>query len=99
MNIFQAILSSEEELHFSFKDKWLPIIFDNDVQLDKFVKYLSDFIDSCDTISLEVSTMVSSDRIKYILNVMLSEVGQQLFFLHEFISMNDSIPMTCALGH
>lgn len=72
---FQAILSSEEDSHFSFKDKWVPIIFDDDVQLDKIVKYLSDFLDSCDTVSSEVSTMVSSDRIKCILNVMLSEVG------------------------
>lgn len=82
INIFQAILSSEEESHFSFKDRWVPIIFDDDVQLDKIVKYLSDFLDSCDTVSPEVYTMVSSDRIKYILNVMLSEVGQQLFDLN-----------------
>lgn len=58
-------------------------------QLDKIVKYLSDFIDSCDTVSLEVNIMVSSDRIKYILNVMLSEVGQQLFVLHLGIYFNE----------
>ena len=76
MNIFQAILSSEEESHFSFKDRWVPIIFDDDVQLDRIVKYQSDFLDCCDTVSPEVCTVVSSDRIEYRLNVMLSEVGR-----------------------
>ncbi|KAL7384182.1 hypothetical protein ABVT39_025754 [Epinephelus coioides] len=82
----RAILSSEEESHFSFKDRWVPIIFDDDVQLDKIVKYLSDFLDSCDTFSIEVCTMVFSDRIKYILNVMLSEVWvtqERLIALHD----------------
>ena len=76
INIFQASLSSEEESHFSFKDRWVPIIFYDDVQQDKIVNFLSGFLDSCDTVSPEVCTMVSSDRIKYILNVMLSEVGR-----------------------
>lgn len=82
MYSFQAILSSEEDSHFSFKDNLVPIIFDDDVQLDKIVKYLSDFLESCNTVSSEVSTMVSSDRIKYILSEMLSEVGQQMFDLN-----------------
>lgn len=71
---FQAIVSGEEAPHFTFHERWVPIFFRAENQIDRIMHYLSDFLDSCDTLSAEVCNMVSSDRIRYILNVMLSQV-------------------------
>ncbi|MEQ2285064.1 hypothetical protein AMECASPLE_028051, partial [Ameca splendens] len=69
------ILSGKAMTHFHFEEKCVPIIFDDDKQLDKMMKYLSDLLDSYKNMSAEVRNMISSDRIKYMLNVMLSEAS------------------------
>ncbi|XP_041834397.1 uncharacterized protein LOC121635320 [Melanotaenia boesemani] len=58
--------------NFEFTQKWVPVLFD-DQQLDRIVKYLTGFLHNCEKISDEVSTMLSYDKIKYILVVMLPE--------------------------
>ncbi|MED6236398.1 hypothetical protein ATANTOWER_008557, partial [Ataeniobius toweri] len=67
------ILSGKAMTHFHFEEKF--IVFDDDKQLDKMMKYLSDLLDSYKNMSAEVRNMSSSDRIKYMLNVMLSEAS------------------------
>ncbi|XP_041865592.1 uncharacterized protein LOC121655185 isoform X2 [Melanotaenia boesemani] len=87
----RAIVSGDERSHYSFEERWVPIIFDDDAQLDKVVSYLSSFLAGCKHLSPEVCSMIARDRIKFILHVLLSEATLQALIEKRSMTQTEAV--------